>query len=211
MTEAVSSLFPVLPGHLYATVFLIAAIDSTGVPFPGRLLLVIAGTRATSGSQAALAILFAAGGALAGDHLLYLLGRLGGPRIHRLYCRWAMTSGRCRDQARRYVERYGAAAIILGRFVATVRLLTALLAGAGAIPYLRFLAFDALGALLWSAALVLLGYFAGRRAIELVGGQGTAELLLVVVAVGTLAVAGYRWWRRSRHAAGARRRAPLGV
>src|SRR5437867_8621068 len=110
-------------------VFLVAAIDSTGVPFPGRLLLVIAGARAASDGQAGLAVLFAAAGALAGDHFLFLLGRLGGKRVHALYCRWAMTSGRCRDRSRRYIERYGAAAIVLGRFVATVRLLTALLAG----------------------------------------------------------------------------------
>jgi len=196
---AVTSHFPALADHLYAAVLLVAAIDSTGVPFPGRLLLVIAGARAATAGQATVAVLFAAAGALAGDHLLFVLGWLGGKRIQGLYCRWTVGSGRCRDRARRYVERYGAAAIVLGRFVATVRLLVALLAGAGAIPYPRFLAFDLLGAVLWSGMLVLLGYFVGRRSVAWMESYSTAELVLVVAAVGTLAITGYRWWRRSRY------------
>jgi membrane-associated protein len=183
--------------HLHAAVFLVAAVDATGVPFPGRLLVVMAGA-VTSGADAILVILAAAAGALAGDHVVYGLGRLGGERVAALYCRWTMARGGRVAKAREYVERFGVATILLGRLAFSLRLAVALLAGSGAMSYGRFLALDTLGALAWATLLVCLGRLLGPRALALLESYGGIEVVLVVGAAGMLALGVYRLWRRAR-------------
>jgi membrane protein DedA with SNARE-associated domain len=195
---SVHSYLGVFSQHLYPMVFLVAAIDATGIPFPGRLLLVMAGAYASRESDLLLTIGLAAAGALAGDHVVYGLGRLGGEKMQNVYCRWTGSGRGCIQKTRAYFDRYGPLAIFLGRFVFSLRLVAALLAGSGAMPYWRFLLFDALGAVVWAALLILLGWFLGRRAAELLERHGGLELLLVAAAVGMLAIGAFRLWHRPR-------------
>jgi membrane protein DedA with SNARE-associated domain len=60
--------------HLYLTVFVVSAIDAIGIPFPGRIVLVLAGAFASTRLELALAIVASALGSLAGDHVVYLAG-----------------------------------------------------------------------------------------------------------------------------------------
>jgi|SRR3989344_1573831 len=61
----------------------------------------------------------------------------------------------------RFYKNYGARAIVLARFVPIVRTLAPILAGAGSMRYGRFLSYNALGACIWGAGMVSLGYFLG--------------------------------------------------
>ena len=65
---------------VYVGLFLAALIDATGVPFPGRALLVAAGA-ATARDWGQVALMTAAGalGAVGGDHLWYAAGRRARP------------------------------------------------------------------------------------------------------------------------------------
>jgi membrane protein DedA with SNARE-associated domain len=193
--------FGVLWRHLYPTVFLVAAVDATGIPFPGRLVLVMAGAYAARESDLLLTIALAAAGALAGDHAVYGLGRLGGERMQELYCRWTGSGRGCLPRTRAHLERYGAFAIVLGRFAFSLRLLAALLAGSGAMSYWRFLLFDALGAIAWSTVLILPGWFLGRRAPELLERYGGLDLVLAAAAAGMLAIGAFRLWHRPHETA----------
>jgi membrane protein DedA with SNARE-associated domain len=198
--SAVQAYLGVFSQHLYPMVFLVAAVDATGIPFPGRLLLVMAGAYASRESDLVLTIALAAAGALAGDHVLYFVGRLGGEKMQSLYCRWTGSGHGCIAKTRDYFDRFGGLAIGLGRFVFSLRLVAALLAGSGAMPYWRFLLFDTLGAVTWAATLILLGWFLGRRSAELLERYGGLELLLVVAAAGMLAIGAFRFWHRPRTA-----------
>jgi membrane protein DedA with SNARE-associated domain len=194
---------PYLVRHLYAAVFVVAVIDATGLPFPGRLLLVAAGALARDAAEVTAVILAAAGGAMLGDHALYLAGRLGGERLLALSCRWTFASGRCASETRRYLQRWGPLTIVLGRFVAGVRLLATALAGSGAIPYWQFLLFDALGALVWTACFVLLGHVFGTRWRAAVERHGTVPIVVGITLAALAAVVLYRVHRRRRHGAAA--------
>jgi membrane protein DedA with SNARE-associated domain len=187
--------------HLYPLVFLVAAVDATGIPFPGRLLLVMAGAYASRESDLVLTVALAAAGALAGDHAVYGLGRLGGEKMQGLYCRWTGTGSGCIRKTRASFDRFGPFAIVLGRFAFSLRLVAALLAGSGAMSYWRFLLFDTVGAVAWATLLVLAGWFLGRRSAELLERYGSLELLLVAAAVGMLAIGAFRFWQRPRRTA----------
>ena len=165
--------------------FLTALIDATGLPFPGRALLVAAGaTMATGWSDVFTMTLAAALGATSGDHVWYAAGRLGaGDRITALYCRLSLASGRCEQRARSRFERFGPLAIVIGRFVAGVRFVAAPLAGSGAMSYPRYLLYELLGALVWSGLLIALGYALGTPGRALMARFGSGPILAILIAL----------------------------
>ena len=183
--------------------FLVALIDATGLPFPGRALLVATGaTMATGWANVATMTLAATLGAVVGDHFWYAAGRLGaGDRITALYCRLSLASGRCEQRARSRFERFGPLAIVIGRFVAGVRFVAAPLAGSGSISYPRYLLYEIIGALVWSGALVALGYALGapRRALMARYGSGPILAILTALALAPLVIVLARLLRRRRH------------
>ena len=87
---------------------------------------------------------------------------------------------RCRerlDRAREFPARPGGAAVFLGRFVASFRVIMAALAGTAGMRYRRSLAFNTAGGIVWNpTGVVLLGYLAGTSyaAVERTAGGGVA-------------------------------------
>ena len=165
--------------HLFAVVFLGAIVDAIGIPFPGRIMLITAGSMTDQardhGTGTVLVIAVAVVGTVAGDHVWYLLGRLMGPRFLDRYGRRLHISGPRLVTADRFLRRFGGIALILGRLAATIRIVITPLAASRGMSYARFLAFDFAGAVLWAAGFVWLGRAAGA-----VGGRGGL--------IGTLAV-----------------------
>jgi membrane protein DedA with SNARE-associated domain len=165
--------------HLFVVVFLGAIVDAIGIPFPGRIMLITAGSLSDPGRDhgigTALVIVVAVVGTVAGDHVWYLLGRLMGRRLLDRYGRRLRISGPRLARADRFLRRFGGVAIVLGRLAATLRIVVTPLAASRGMSYPRFLAFDVAGAVLWVAGFVWLGRAAGA-----VGGRGGL--------IGTLAV-----------------------
>jgi membrane protein DedA with SNARE-associated domain len=171
--------------HLFAVVFLGAIVDAIGIPFPGRIMLITAGSMTDpaldNSAGTSLVIAVAVAGTVAGDHVWYLLGRLMGRRLLDHYGRHIRLSGPRLVTADRFLRRYGGVALILGRLAATLRVVITPLAASRGMPYARFLAFDFAGALLWVAGFVWLGRAAGA-----LGGRGGLIGTLVVVSVVTV-------------------------
>ena len=190
-----------LVAHTYLVVFAGALIDATGLPFPGRLLLVAAGAVAEArGLSVAAVVVLGAVGAMITDHLWYFAGRLGSDRLLNLYCTLSVSSGRCERTTGDYFRRYGALTIVIGRFVAGVRLLAWPLAARSGIGYPKFLAFDIAGALLWSATWVLLGWFFADRwqAVAEHAGTVLGAAVLASILLGA-AILTFRLHRRRHH------------
>ncbi|MFN3476688.1 MAG: DedA family protein [Candidatus Methylomirabilales bacterium] len=187
--------------HAYPILFLGLMLDTAGLPIPGELLLLAGGYLASAGRlDLAAVILLGTSGAVVGDHVGYLVGRLGGRRLLMFYCRATLGSGRCVEKTEAYFQRFGALTIALARFVMGVRLFASPLAGATVIPYRRFLVYDLLGALLWSAAFVLLGYTLSPGGVR-IGKQfaQAKQLLFLLALVGVAGTVAFRLWRRARY------------
>src|SRR5437773_4277909 len=136
-----------IAGYRRLLVFVSSVIDATGFPFPGRIVLVVAGTMAAEATDVAAMVVLSAVGSVIGDHVLYAAGALRGKRLLTWYCRVSLGSERCVEKTIAYFERFGAYTLLVGRFSFGVRLFAAVLSGAGHISYRRFLVFDAAGAL----------------------------------------------------------------
>ncbi len=65
------------------------------------------------------------------------------------------------DKTRAFFETYGNRAIVLARFVPIVRTFITVVAGVGSMGFRRFVAYSAIGGLLWAAGVTMLGYYLG--------------------------------------------------
>ena len=91
---ATSTLTHLLATYGYWAVLLFVAIESTGIPFPGETMLLVAAIYAgmTHLLFIPLVIVAAASGAILGDNLGFWVGREGGYRLLRRFGRYLHTS-----------------------------------------------------------------------------------------------------------------------
>lgn len=178
---------------------LVFAEDAIFVGFviPGETAAVLAGVGAGLGHVSlALSITVIVVAAIVGDSVGYEVGRrFFGPRVLEsgFLGRHRVRIGR----AQAYLRRRGGIAVFLGRFTAFFRAMMPALAGAARMPYRRFLAWNAVGGLVWGTLFVFVGFLAGAsyHEVEKQVGRGVAVALAVVV-VAALVV----WRLRERRA-----------
>jgi len=148
----------------YGILFLIVFCE-TGLVIlpllPGDSLLFAGGSFAALGSlNPWILFIGLSAAAIIGDNLNYWIGRKIGPRAF---------SGNIRYLNPEYLERtkaffakHGTRTIVLARFVPIIRTFTPFVAGVGAMPYGRFLAYDVGGGILWVGLFTWAGYFFGN-------------------------------------------------
>jgi membrane protein DedA with SNARE-associated domain len=192
-----------LTAHVYLAVFLANAIDATGLPFPGRIVLILAGTFIHTPHGLAWGVVAGTAGALLGDHVLYLAGWRGGAALLALYCRLTLGSQRCMEDTVKYFRRFGPSAILLGRFSTGVRLFAAILSGGGYISYRRFLGYDIAGSLIYVTLWIMVGHVLGEHVLSLLLWLGERRALISLIPAAILAIVVYRLWRRRRYGAAA--------
>ncbi len=134
-----------------------------GFFLPGDSLLFTAGFLIFTGVLnvnifIAILVLFVA--AALGDSVGYTFGRRAGPRV------FSKPDARLFKQdyivrAQEFYEKHGAATIVLARFIPIVRTFAPIVAGASKMPYRRFVAFNLIGAFVWTAGVTGAGYFLG--------------------------------------------------
>jgi membrane-associated protein len=175
---------------LFAVIFCETGLVVT--PFlPGDSLLFVVGTlAAVGGMQIGVVILVLVAAALCGDNVNYWIGRSLGRRIA---ARWINPAHLERTHA--FYERHGGKTIVIARFMPIIRTYVPFVAGLGAMPYLRYLAFCIGGALLWVVSLTLAGYFFGNIPVV------KQNLTLVILAIVAISVSpGFFAWLRARSA-----------
>jgi len=168
-------------------------IESTGIPFPGETLLLLAAAwAAASHHSIALVILFGFLGATIGADLGYLLGYRGGrPFVERFGAALRIKPEQL-ARAELFFARHGDKAIVGARFILGLRTWASMLAGMARMPFWRFQVFSAIGGLLWALLIGLAGYFLGSNLALLetiVRGVGIGGLVLIALIAAVLLMA----------------------
>jgi membrane-associated protein len=162
-------------------VALIIFIECWLFPFlPGDSLLFVVGLLIQQDKQVTspiwLACLVLSVAAVASNIVGYLVGARAGPAIfNRPDSRFFKQAHVDRTFA--FFDRYGKRAVFLARFVPIVRTFITLAAGVGRMPMRRFVAYSALGGVVWATGVTLLGFWLGNVALL------SKHLDLVLVAI----------------------------
>jgi membrane protein DedA with SNARE-associated domain len=189
-------------GHWsYLVIFLAAALESAaflGLLIPGESIMLASGFFAHQGLlELDAVIVVGIVGAILGDNIGYQLGsHLGREWLLRHGTRFGLKPKRL-DKAETFFARHGAKAVFFGRFVGFARALVPFLAGASRMSYRQFIVYNAIGAVLWTLACVLLGYFLGaswRVAEQWISRTG----LIIGVALAAAAIGMWVRGRRTR-------------
>jgi membrane protein DedA with SNARE-associated domain len=145
----------------WIAVLLIVAGDGVFPALPGETAIVAGAVLASAGTGSLWVIILAGiAGAVIGDSAAFWIGRAGQGPIRRTVTRFAGAERLL--AAERMVQRNGPLLVIAGRFLPGLRIAINMSCGAGQMAYGRFLAFDLVGATIWSTQAGLLGYFAGK-------------------------------------------------
>ena len=171
----------------YGVIFVAMLLENAGVPLPGETVTLLGGYAAGSGQLQVLGVMAAAaGGAILGDNLGYWVGRRAGWGLILRVGGLLRQSPEQLEELRNQFLRHANASVLLGRFVAVLRVVAGPMAGAVGMPYPRFLLCNAAGAMLWAGSMVSLAWLGGRWIpfSQMVGGVvdlGLGALLLVLV------------------------------
>jgi membrane protein DedA with SNARE-associated domain len=183
-----------LPGWIalygYWVIGIIIALESMGIPLPGETTLVsVAIYAGVTGSLSIEGIIAAAAlGAIIGDNVGYWIGReLGYPLLLRYGRNVWITEPKIK-LGRYLFVLHGGKVVFFGRFVAILRVLAALLAGANRMPFLRFFAFNAVGGALWAVVFGMGAYLLGSQLERLLGPIGVVSLIVAALGLGAMAV-----------------------
>jgi len=182
---ATPDLLHFLSTYGYWAVLLFIAIESTGIPFPGETMLLIAATYAgaTHRLSILLVIVAAASGAILGDNIGFWVGREGGFRLLRRYGRYIRLDERKLKLGLYLFRKHGGKVVFFGRFVAVLRAWAAFLAGTNRMRWPPFLLFNALGGIVWATVYGLGGYFLGKNIDRLEGPIGTISIVLAALII----------------------------
>jgi len=170
---------------VYPFLFLIIFIETGLVimPFlPGDSLLFASGALASKGlMNVFLVFLIASSAAIIGDTVNYWIGNLVGEKISQ--SRFVKKEYLARTHG--FYEKHGGKAIILARFIPIIRTFAPFVAGIGKMKYLKFLSFNIIGGILWTALFIFGGFFFGN--IPLIE-QNFSIAIFVIIGISLLPI-----------------------
>ncbi|MBI4019965.1 MAG: DedA family protein [Candidatus Aenigmarchaeota archaeon] len=171
----------------YAILFIIILLETGLViaPFlPGDSLLFAAGAIAALGSMnvfALFALLSIA--AIAGDTINYWIGHRWGVRLF---------SGHSRLFRKEYLKktegfyrRHGGKVIVIARFIPVIRTFAPFVAGIGRMSYGKFILYNILGGITWTAIFIFGGFFFGNLPVVR---ENFALAIIAIIAISLVPV-----------------------
>lgn len=145
--------------HGYALLFFWILAEQGAVPLPSIPLLLACGALARAGKLSVpLILLYGLAACLIADNVWFQLGRRRGGRILRLICRLSLEPDSCVRQTENGFSRYGMKLLLISKFVPGLNAVAAPMAGSAASSLGVFLVYDGLGALIWIASYVYVGF-----------------------------------------------------
>ena len=97
------------------------------------------------------------------DNIGFAIGHFGGRRVALRFGRYVFLTEKRLAQAESFFDWHGGKVVTVARFIEGFRQLNGIVAGTSGMEWRRFLAFNALGALLWVGFWGSVGYFFGDR------------------------------------------------
>lgn len=179
-------------------VFANVLIEQLGAPVPAYPTLVITGALLERGEYSApMLLLTGVVAALIADYGWYMAGRRYGGRVMAKLCRISLSPDSCVRQTEGVYMRYGAASLMVAKFIPGFASVASALAGAIGTRSGKFLLFDTIGAALWAGSAIFLGSLfssAVSDLLDILTSLGKWGIVLVALAFAVYLAK--KWWQR---------------
>ena len=164
LPRVLRALEPALDQYGYLAVAAFVLVEDFGVPVPGETILILGAVYAGTGRLNVFVVgLIGFVAAVLGDNIGFAIGHYGGRRLVERFGRYVLLTPKRLDKATSFFERHGGKIVTVARFIEGLRQANGIIAGITGMRWTRFLAFNALGAALWVAVWVSVGYFSGAH------------------------------------------------
>jgi membrane protein DedA with SNARE-associated domain len=195
LLEFIDWVLATVNGWGYTGIFILMALESTVLPIPSELVVIPAGYLAYQGKTSADLILLAATlGSLVGAFVNYAFALwVGRPFLER-YGRYFFVRPALLHKTDAFFAQHGAISTFTGRLVPGIRYLISLPAGLTRMNPLAFALYTLLGAGLWSAVLIAMGWFIGGS--ETLIQENLPLVTTAVLGFIGLTLTGYYLWQR---------------
>jgi membrane protein DedA with SNARE-associated domain/rhodanese-related sulfurtransferase len=148
-----------LAQHGYSILAVIVFLEAIGVPVPAAVALLIAGGAVARGVlQAPYVMGIALFAMLAGDTLMFLLGRYTGWWLLGILCRISLNPESCILRSADSFYRRGKTLLVIAKFIPGINTMAPPLAGSMNMRLASFLRLDLAGAVLYAGSYFVVGY-----------------------------------------------------
>ena len=191
-----TDMLAVISRHGYVFLAVVCFAEAVGLPLPAALAILTAGAVAAYG-QLHFYLVFGIAllTMLAGDVILYFMGRVSGWALLGFLCRLSANPETCILRSAEYFYRRGKQTLLFAKFIPGINTMSPPLAGSMKMRLGDFLQYDAVGAALYVGAYAFAGYLFSDALRAITRGLRSAGFAAeVVFGIGLAAYIVYRIW-----------------
>jgi membrane protein DedA with SNARE-associated domain len=180
-----------LPG-----IFVLMTLESACIPIPSEATMLFAGFNVANGEYSLIAATLVGSFAnLVGSWIAYGVGYYGRVELLERHGRKLHVKPHHLQQADRWFEKYGDAAVFFTRMLPIVRTFISLPAGVARMPFVRFSVLTFLGCIPWVFMLTFIGKQAGDNWEDWKDSLHYFDYAVAAIIVALAAYYGVRWYR----------------
>ena len=190
------SLLAELWAHGYTILCVIVLLETLGFPVPAAVALFISGAAAAQGTFNIASIAACGLGAmLAGDSLMYFLGRTTGWLLLGILCRLSLNPESCILRSADAFFKRGRLLLVFAKFVPGINTLAPPMAGSMRMRYSVFLRYDFVGTLLYIGGYLSAGFLLSGALTAFTKGYRTFNYALsLILIIAAIVYAGLQLW-----------------
>jgi len=177
----------------YPGIVVLMAIESSVIPLPSELVMAPAGYLAAMGRMNVwVALACGILGSLLGSYANYWVAARLGRWVFVRYGKWVLVSEKSLERTERFFDRHGPIAVFTARLFPVARHLISIPAGIARMPLGRFFVYTGVGAGIWWAVLLAIGWVIGKEgkslSRDLVYAYSHRAVVILIPAVAVLIV-----------------------
>lgn len=200
-SQFVGFLLSTIKGLGYLGIFIGMAIESTIIPLPSEVILIPAGVLIANGEMSFFPVFFAGVfGSLIGAIINYFLALyLGRKSVDFLISKYGKILFVNKEEIKHtevFFNKHGGITTFLGRLIPGTRHLISLPAGFSRMNFSKFCLFTILGAGIWSAILIYIGYFFGDNSTWVSNNMNLVTWGILIFAL--IVIVGYIFWKKKK-------------
>ena len=146
----------------YFGLFLILFVEEGGIPLPVPGDIFIATVSALPHSNYFMIVLTTVSATLFGSTILFTLANKFGQKLLKKYGKYIKITPEKIKKIERWFEKYGGWAIVIGRLIPGLRIVTPVVAGLFGVSYKTFWLYTAIAAFIWANIYFVIGRFFGE-------------------------------------------------